>query len=79
MNSLVKQREEKQDNSTSKGVVSNYYEFICELTITTFRGKGGDEDFRADTRRLGFADGATDWIGRRKSQGRRQRKARKVD
>ena len=35
MNSLVKQREEKQDNSTSKGVVSNYYEFICELTITT--------------------------------------------
>lgn len=36
MNSLVKQREEKQDNSTSKGVVSNYYEFICELTITRF-------------------------------------------
>jgi len=36
MNSLVKQREEKQENSTSKGVVSNYYEFICELTITTF-------------------------------------------
>ena len=28
VNSLVKQREEKQDNSTSKGVVSNYYEFI---------------------------------------------------
>lgn len=33
MNYLVKQREEKQDNSTSKGVDSNYYEFICELTI----------------------------------------------
>ena len=35
INYLEKQREEKQDNSTSKGLVSNYYEFICELTITT--------------------------------------------
>ena len=34
MNSLEKQRDEKQDNSTSKGVVSNYYVFICELTST---------------------------------------------
>ena len=35
MNSLVKQRKEKKGISTSKGVVSNDYEFICELTITT--------------------------------------------
>ncbi len=35
--SFEKKREEKQDNSTSKGVGSNYYEFICELTITTIQ------------------------------------------